>query len=63
MADIGDEGLLGADIMQEAEMGPGDLILSQGIFRLRRVDIEILKVGRDSKVRKVTAADHFTVSG
>ena len=63
VADIGDEGLLGADIMQEDEMGPGDLILSQGIFRLRGVDIEILKVGRDSKVRKVTAADHFTVPG
>ena len=26
VADIGDEGLLGADIMQEDEMGPGDLI-------------------------------------
>ena len=30
MADIGDEGLLGADIMQEDEKGPGDLILSKG---------------------------------
>ena len=63
MADIGDEGLLGADIMQEDEKGPGDLILSKGIFRLRGVDIEILKVGKDSKVRKVAAADHYTVPG
>ena len=44
-ADIGDEGLLGADIMQEDERGPGDLILSRGILRLRDVDIEVLRVG------------------
>ena len=31
VADIGDEGLLGADIMHEDERGPGDLILSRGI--------------------------------
>ena len=29
MAEIGDEGLLGADIMREDEKGPGDLILSK----------------------------------
>ena len=63
MIAIGDEGLLGADIMQEDEKGPGDLILSKGILRLRGVDIEILKVGKDSKVRKVAAADHYTVPG
>ena len=32
VADIGDEGLLSADIMQEDGKGPGDLILSKGIF-------------------------------
>ena len=63
MADIGDEGLLGADIMPKDEKGPGDLILSKGILRLRGVDIEILKVGKDSKVRKVAGADHYTVPG
>ncbi|MCG8047973.1 MAG: retroviral-like aspartic protease family protein, partial [Candidatus Thiodiazotropha taylori] len=63
VADIGDEGLLGADIMQEDNEGPGDLLLSRGILRLRGVDIEILRVGKDCRVRKVTAADHYTVPG
>ena len=63
VADIGDEGLLGADIMQEDEKGPGDLMLSRGILRLRGVDIEVLRVGKDCTVRKVTAADHYTVPG
>ena len=63
VADIGDEGLLGADIMQEDEQGPGDLMLSRGILRLRNTDIEVLRVGKDCRVRKVTAADHFTIPG
>ena len=63
VADIGDEGLLGADIMQEDERGPGDLLLSRDILRLRDVDIEVLRVGKDCRVRKVTAADHFTIPG
>ena len=63
VADIGDEGLLGADIMHEDERGPGDLILSRGISRLRDVDIEVLRVGKDCRVRKVTAADHFAIQG
>lgn len=63
IADIGDEGLLGADIIQEDEKGPGDLMLSKGILRLRGLDIEILRVGKDNKVRKVTAADHYMVPG
>ena len=49
--------------MQEDERGPGDLILSSGILRLRDVDIEVLRVGKDCRFRKVTAADHFTVPG
>ena len=63
VADIGDEGLLGADIMQEDEQGPGDLMISRGILRLRNTDIEVLRVGKDCRVRKVTAADHFTIPG
>ena len=61
IADIEDEGLLGADIMQEDESGPGDLMLSKGILRLRGLDIEILRVGKDLRTRKVTAADHYLV--
>ena len=63
IADIGDEGLLGADIMQEDERGPGDLMLSRGVLKLRGLEIEVLRVGKDHKVRKVTAADHYTVPG
>ena len=34
IADIGDEGLLGADIIQEDERGPRDLMLSRGVLKL-----------------------------
>ena len=38
-------------------------MLSRGILRLRGVDIDVLRVGKDCTVRKVTAADHYTVPG
>lgn len=49
--------------MQEDEQSPGNLMLSQGTLRLRGVDIDILRVGKDNKVRNVTAADLYRVPG
>ena len=36
-------------------------MLSKGILRLRGLDIEILRVGKDLRTRKVTPADHYLV--
>lgn len=39
----------------------GDLMLSRGVLKLRGLEIEVLRVGNDHRVRKVTAAEQYTV--
>ncbi len=50
------------DILQDEGCGgPADILLSQGILQLRDVKIPCKQVRRKETVRRVTAADHYTV--
>lgn len=62
VADIQDECLLGMDILQNDKQGPGDVLLSQGVIRLRGVEIPVKQVGTE-RYRRVIAADHSVVPG
>ena len=62
VAEIEDDILLGADIIQQDVDGPADLILSENIMKLRGVPITLEQVGV-SRVRRVRAADHYVIPG
>ena len=61
VARIDDEVLLGADILQQDEEGPADLILSQSIMKLRNEVIPLQQV--EARLRRVRVADHYIVPG
>ena len=57
VAEIEDDCLLGADILQNDDGEPGDLCLSEEIFRLRGIKIPLICIGKPRKsVKKVVAA-------
>ncbi len=62
VAEIQDDCLLGMDILQNDQEGPGDVLLSQGVIKLRGVEIPVVQVGTEIQ-RRVTAADHFVIPG
>ena len=57
--DIDDDGLLGVDILKNGKNGPSDLLMSKGVLFIDKKEVPIIQVGVKSRVRKVTAADHF----
>ena len=61
MADIDDDGLLGVVVLQNGTEGPSDLLLSKGILLINKQGVPIMQVGLKTKVRQVTAADHFAI--
>ena len=61
VADIDDDGLLWVDVLQNAEGGPADLLMSKGVLKVAGKEIPIIQVGLQNGVRKVTAADHFVI--
>ena len=61
VADIDDDGLLGVDILQNGDKGPSDLMMSKGVLIIDKQEVPIIQVGVKSRVRKVTAADHFVI--
>ena len=61
VADIDDDGLLGVDILQNRDKGPSDLMMSKGVLIIDKQEVPIIQVGVKSRVRKVTAADHFVI--
>ena len=61
VADIDDDGLLGVDILQNGKNGPADLLMSKGVMVLNKKEVPMMQVGMSSRVRKVTAADHFVI--
>ena len=63
VAEIEDDGLLGSDILQQDRHGPADILLSQGVIKLRGHLIPCLQVGLENRIRKVHAADDFTIPG
>ena len=61
VADMDDDGLLGVDILQNGKNGPSDLLLSRGVLLIGKKEVPIIQVGVQTRVRKVTAADHFVI--
>ena len=61
VADIDDDGLLGVDVLQNGVGGPTDLLLSKGVLRVHDQEVPIIQVGIKSRVRRVTAADHYVI--
>ena len=63
VAEISDEVLLGADILQHDEDGPVDLILSQSLMICRGISIPVQQVGTRPKIRHARVADHYIIPG
>ena len=61
VAEIDDDGLLGIDVLQNGDGGPADLLLSKGMLAVQDNEVPIIQVGLKSRVRRVTAADHFVI--
>ena len=61
VAEIDDDGLLGIDVLQNGDGGPADLLLSKGMLAVQDNEVPIIQVDLKSRVRRVTAADHFVI--
>ena len=61
VADIDDDGLLGVDVLQNSTEGPSDILLSKGVLLLNKQEVPIMQIGLKTRVRQVTAADHFVI--
>ena len=62
VANIEDEVLLGADVLQDVS-GPADILLSQGVMLLKGETIPVRLVNSNPGVRKVRLADQYVVPG
>lgn len=62
VADIEDEALLGCDVLNGADAGPADILLSKGLIVLGGTNIPCFKVGT-KKTRRVTLAEDTNVPG
>ena len=58
VADIEDDGLLGVDVLQNGVDGPTDLWLSKGVIKLNNLEVPIIQIGMNERIRNVTAAGH-----
>ena len=63
VAQIEDDGLLGMDILQNDESGPADIIMSEGIIRLKGHKVPCINMSTTEGSRKVTLADNYTIPG
>ena len=63
VADISDDMLLGADILQKDEWGPVNLLLSQNRMKFGNTFVSIQQIGVDSKLRRARLADHTVIPG
>lgn len=64
VADIEDEVLLGADVLQGDNSGPADLLLSKGIMVFRGTRIPLIQeYGEPKFIKKVCVADHYIIPG
>lgn len=61
VANISDDVLLGADIIQNGIKGPADLILSEERMVLHETSIPLMLLGIPEKIRKAYAADHYVI--
>ena len=58
VVEMGDEVLLGADVIQFDPGGPADLLLSQDVLLFRGKRIPVLQIGAPDKIRRARSADH-----
>ena len=63
VAKIEDDALLGIDILQNESDGPADIMLSQGIIKLKGHEIPCIQEGVQVQTRKVSCADHYEILG
>ena len=64
VAEIDDEVLLGADILQRDKTGPVDLLLSQGMMKFQGENVPLFQMrGKVTANRKVRSADHYIIPG
>lgn len=63
VANIGDEALLGCDVLNGDILGPADILLSQNEVRLGGVRIPVFQVRKDKETRRVTLADNVCIPG
>lgn len=64
VAEIDDEVLLGADLLQRDASGPADLLLSEEVMRFRDHTIPLFQSKRKIPAnRRVRSADHYIVPG
>ena len=61
VAEIDDDGLLGVDALQSSSNGPADIMMSKGVLVIDKQEVPIIQVGLNTRVRRVTAADHFVI--
>lgn len=61
VGDISDDVLLGADIIQNGQQRPADLLLSEELMILRETPIPLLLFGTPGKTRQARAADHYII--
>ena len=61
VAGIDDDDLLGDDVLQNAEGGSADLLMSKGVLKVAGKEIPIIQIGLQNRVHKVTAADRFVI--
>ncbi len=47
--------------MQNDDGGPADLLLTKGVIVLKGEEIPCIQVGMKNEIRKVRAADHYTI--
>ncbi|KAH3871667.1 hypothetical protein DPMN_034878 [Dreissena polymorpha] len=63
VAEIEDDALLGIDILQNDEGGPANLLLSRGVILFQGKEIPCIQIGLKKEIRKVRAADNYTIPG
>ena len=63
VAEIEDEGLLGMDILQDEEFGPADILLSQGVIKMRESDIPCIQIDQRDILRRVELQEDYVIPG
>ena len=63
VAEISDEALLGADILQSDEVGPADLLLTENKMVLGNTSIPVKQVKVPKTERYARIADHYVIPG
>ena len=63
VADIEDDALIGIDILQNHKEGPADLLLSEGIIRMKENGIPCERIGLPHQIREVICLRDVPIPG